>query len=287
MATDRYTAFWISYSSIKDFQHCPREYFLKNVYKDPKTNHKIKLVNPFLSLGQAVHETLDSLSILTVKDRFKDSLLPKFEKSWEKISGKKGGFSNKDAEEVYKNRGERMIRRLIQNPGPLSNLAVKLRGDLPSFWLSEENNIILCGKIDWLEYFPTTDSVHIIEFKTSKNKETDGSLQLPIYYLLAKNCQKRPVSKLSYWYLDLSNEPEEKPIPEPKKSQAEILKIAKQIKLQKQLQRLVCRMNGCAGCKPYEAVLRGEAELVGSTDRDNLYLYGGPTEEEEEDSIIL
>ena len=62
---DKYTAYWVSHSSINDFLKCPRAYFLKNVYKDPKTGRKIKLISPPLALGQAVHEVVESLSVLT------------------------------------------------------------------------------------------------------------------------------------------------------------------------------------------------------------------------------
>ena len=55
-----------------------------------------------------------------------------------------------------------------ENPGPLRNLAVKIKSDLPSYWLSEEDNIMLCGKIDWLEYLKEEDAIHIIDFKTGK-----------------------------------------------------------------------------------------------------------------------
>jgi ATP-dependent helicase/DNAse subunit B len=65
-----------------------------------------------------------------------------------------------------------------------------MKEDLPHYWLSEDDGIILCGKIDWLQYLPDTDSVHIVDFKTSKNKEKANSLQLPIYLLLVSNTQK-------------------------------------------------------------------------------------------------
>ena len=51
---------------------------------------------------------------------------------------------------------------------------------------NEEENIILNGKIDWLEYVPEDDSIRVIDFKTGKNDEKEGSLQLPIYILLLK-----------------------------------------------------------------------------------------------------
>ena len=67
--------------------------------------------------------------------------------------------------------------------------------ELPQFWLSEKDNIMLSGRIDWLEYLEETKSVHIIDFKTGKSKDDGTSLQLEIYHLLVHNCQEHPVEK--------------------------------------------------------------------------------------------
>lgn len=287
MNSDKYSALWISYSSIHDFLECPRAYFLKNIYKNPQTGHKIRLVNPFLSLGQAVHEALDSLSHLKTDKRFETPILANFEISWRKFKGKAGGFTSEEMEEHYKKRGMKMLSKVIKNPRSLAKLTVKLKTALPYYFLSEEDNIILCGKIDWLEYFPLTDSVQVIEFKTGKNKEAPDSLQLPIYYLIAKNCQKRAVSKVSYWYLEEDSGPEEQILPVENESREKILKIGKQIKLARQLDRFKCETNGCRLCRPLERVLKGEAELVGLTERkEDLYL-SGETITEGEESVIL
>lgn len=289
MTGDKYSALWISHSSINDFLKCPRSYFLKNVYKDPKTGHKVKLMSPPLALGQAVHEVLESLSIIPTNARFKEPLIPKFHKIWEKVSGKNGGFFDINIEIKYKNRGEEMIRKVMDSPGPLKSPAVKIQMDLPYFWLSETDNIILCGKIDWLEYLPDTDSVNIIDFKTSKNNNEEvDSLQLPIYHLLVHNCQKRKVSKASYWYLDINTSLEEKKLPNLEESHEKILRIGKQIKLARQFERFKCPHNGCPACKPFEKILNNEAEFVGSDEyRADVYILNQSKSEEKEDGIIL
>lgn len=272
MAPDRYTALWVSHSGISDFLSCPRAYFLKNVYKDPKTGRKFQVMSPPLALGSAVHEVVEGLSVLPTKDRFRESLVAKFERVWEKYHGKKGGFYDLEAQRKYEERGRAMIRRLEKNPGPLANLAVKINQDLPFFWLSEDHNIILCGKIDWLEYLPESDSVHIIDFKTSKSEEDPESLQLPIYCLLVQQTQKRPVAGASYWYLDLSDSLTGRELPNLDEAKEKILKIAKDIKLARQLERFRCPENGCRVCRPLEAILNGEGEYLGTNER-NVDLY--------------
>jgi ATP-dependent helicase/DNAse subunit B len=290
MVKDKYSAVWVSHSSLTDFLVCPRAYFLKNVYKDPKTGHKIQLMSPPLALGQAVHEVLETLSNLPAQTRFDEPLMVRFEQVWEKVSGKKGGFFTPETEKKYKQRGETMISRIVRNPGPLKKLTVKINQELPYFWLSEEENIILCGKIDWLEYLSETDSIHIIDFKTGSNKEQSDSLQLPIYHLLVSRCQKRLVSKMSYWYLEQSDRLTAKELPNLEESKDKIFQIAKKIKLTRSLNRYLCPRQGCQACDPFEAILRHEAELVG-TDRLNRDIYVldrfKPQPDATEDSTIL
>lgn len=290
MVRDKYSAVWVSHSSASNFLECPRAYYLKNIYKDPKTGHKVKLMSPPLALGQAVHEVVESLSELKTIERFKEPLLEKFERAWSKVSGKGGGFFDKETEYKYKTRGEEMIRRVVKNPGPVAELAVKINMDLPYYWLSEEDNIILCGKIDWLKYLPETDSVEIVDFKTSKNEEGDDSLQLPIYHLLVHNCQKRKVEGAWYWYLDKSDQLTKKELPDLEESEKKILKIAKQMKLARQLERFKCPNGeeGCRACKPMEAIVRGEAELVGHDEfRADIYVLGKNIKEEDNEATVL
>ncbi|MEK7680865.1 MAG: PD-(D/E)XK nuclease family protein [Patescibacteria group bacterium] len=285
---DKYSAVWVSHTSISDFLRCSRAYYLKNIYKDPKTNHKIKLMSPALALGSAVHEVLESLSVLPKHSRFSESLMVKFDKAWEKIAGKKGGFTNDETEYKFKTRGQEMLRRVMNNPGPLSGLAVKIQMDLPQFWLSEEDNIMLCGKIDWLEYLPESDSVHIIDFKTGKAEEDPESLQLPIYHLLVNNCQKRKVSKASYWYLDNSDELTPKDLPDLETAHKSVLDIAKQIKLARQLKRFKCPQgDGCGACRPMEAVVSRHAEFVGTDDYNYDVYILNKVEQENMDGMIL
>ncbi|MGI5827603.1 MAG: RecB family exonuclease [Patescibacteria group bacterium] len=289
MPGDKYTAVWVSHTSIGDFLKCPRAYYLNNVYRDPKSGHKIQIMAPPLALGQAVHEVLESLSMLPTEKRLSEPIMGRFNQAWSKVSGKRGGFPDPDTEEKYKKRGEEMLRRVINNPGPLARKAVKIQMDLPHYWLSEEDNIILCGKIDWLEYLESDDSVHIIDFKTSTRDEDPESLQLPIYNLLVHNCQKRKVSKASYWYLERSDTLTEKTLPNLEESKEKVLKLAKEIKLARQLNRFKCpHKNGCYACRPLERVVNGDAEFVGVNEyNQDVYVINKSSDDIEGDSIIL
>jgi len=274
---DKYGAVWVSHSSIGDFLKCHRAYYLHNMHKS-ENNRKINLVSPVLSLGSAVHETLESLAEYKAEDRFKKSLLDVFEENWKKVSGKIGGFKTAEEEVKVKERARQMIERVIKNPGPLLKKTLKLKGGesemLPNFFLSEEDNIILCGKIDWLEYIEADDSVRVVDFKTGKNEEGQGSLQLPIYVLLLNALQKRKIAGAAYWYLDHADEPSNVALPEAGIAREKVLSIAKKIKEAREIGRFECSRGaqGCFSCQPYEKILKGEAEFVG-IDGYNKELY--------------
>lgn len=271
---DKYKATWVSHSSIADFLACPRAYYLRNVFKDPKTGNKITVTSGALSLGQAVHEVIEGLSNLPSEERLKVSLVKKLDVSWKKVEGQIGGFKSIDEEKEFKERAVKMLTRIEQNPGPILNKAIKIKDDfLPNYYLSEEENIILCGKIDWLEYLPESDSVHIIDFKTGKNDEDEESLQLPIYLLLATNTQSKKVTKASYWYLEKSDNLIEKTLPSLLESEDKVLTVARRIKLARQLNHFICPKGGCMKCRPLERVLKGEGKKVGVSDtRQDIYV---------------
>ena len=263
---DKYTATWVSHSSMGDWLRCPRLYFLRNVYKDPLSGRKINVVAPPLALGVAVHETLEGLLELPAEERFVASLSEKFEAAWQKVTGKLGGFSSAAEEAATKERGRAMIERVERRPGPLANKTIRLNQDLPSYFISEADNIILCGKVDWLEYVPSDDSVHVIDFKTGHREEKEDSLQLPIYALLLANCQKRRVSKASYWYLEREEEPRPISLPELSGSYERVMEIARQVKQAREQKMFSCQKggaDGCYACQPFEKIRRGEAEHVG------------------------
>jgi len=287
MAQDKYSAVWVSHSSISDFLKCPRAYFLRNVYKDPKTGHKVTVVTPPLALGSAVHEVIESLATLPATERLKISLVKKLDPVWLKVTGKKGGFSNYTEELGYKERAIKMLMNLQEDPGPILEKAIKIKAgtmNLPNYYLSDRDNIILCGKIDWLKYVESSDSVHIIDFKTGKREESEDSLQLPIYLLLATNTQSKKVSGASYWYLDRDDPPShkasegpsglvEKKLPDIKESFKRVLDIAKKIKEARAKNEFVCPKGGCMSCRPLERVLTGEAEFVGTSEtRQDIYI---------------
>lgn len=274
MAPDKYSATWVSHSSINDFLTCPRAYYLNNVYKDPKTNRKISIINPHLALGTAVHNTLESLveERIPVEERAEISLADRFEAEWEKVKGINGGFIDQRIEDEMKARGQAMVAYVEKDPGPIMRPAVNLPQNnmVPNFYLSEEDNIILCGKVDWLEYLPESDSVYIIDFKTGKRAEKESSLQLPIYLLLVTELQKRPIAGASYWYLEAGEHQGlvEKELPEYADARTRVLETARTVKQAREDKAFDCPRgpSGCFACQPFEVIIQGDATYVGVND---------------------
>lgn len=273
---------WVSHSSIGDFRQCPRKYYLAQMY-DPqrKVKEKMNIPNKYFSLGSAVHDTLDKISYLDPDHRFQTPLSQIYKEVWANYSGELGGFINQDEESEFKEKGKEMLNKLTKNPGILLNQSIPpisltraevFEGAPPNLCLSREENIILCGKLDWLEYLPEDDTVHIVDFKTGKTEESDDSMQIPIYFLLASKCQDKKVKKASYWYLEHENEPTEVALPSMETAFHNVLYLAHQIKEARLNEELKCRYNGCRHCEPYERILKGEGKYIGFIKGKAVYI---------------
>lgn len=289
--SDKYNAIWLSNSSINDFLSCERLYYLKYIFRNQYTGNKISISNPYLSLGIAVHNVIENLKNIKTENRekeIKENLLNNFKKEWKKFSLKMGGFKNEEQEREFFERGENMIKKIINNPKNLLQKIIpesyfwnryKHNGMLPNYFLSENDNLILCGNIDWLEYLENDNSIRIIDFKTGRNDENDYSFQFPIYYLLISNLDKNKkfnITEFAYWYLDQENKKDgnehdefhiikidEEKLKEIKIIENKILEIGKKIKKARE-EKLsesdwICtnekiKGEGCKHCRDFEKV---------------------------------
>jgi ATP-dependent helicase/DNAse subunit B len=271
---DKYTAVWVSHSSMGDFLKCPRLYYLHNVYKDPATGRKMSIVTPHMALGSAVHNVLEDLANYPSEERFKRDLRARFEEEWMNVSGLKGGFVSTEQEEEFKVRGKEMINNVIADPKFLVNKRVKLPKEKmnPNFFLSEEDNIILNGQVDWIEFL-SDETLHIVDFKTGKREESESSLQLPIYLLLCNKLRPQwKVSRASYWYLE-SGKIVEKELPDAETAFRDVYDVALRVKQAREGGEFKCPKGegGCIHCRPYEKILAWKA---GSLDDDSVVSIG-------------
>ena len=282
---------WLSHSSLADFDKCPRLYYLHNVYKEMPLRKKIQVVNPYLTLGMTVHDTLERIRYLPRGERFAKPLTDIFEEIWAGNGGKRGGFTSAEQEKEFKDRGRTMVRRVQDNPGPIGNLSTVIKDKnemVASMWLSQADELVLCGNVDWVEVLPD-GSLHIIDFKTGKNEEPEDSLQLPIYTLLTTYTQSRKVVGVKYWYLERDDEPLAMPLPDLAESLEKVMRAGKQMKLAKQLEKFDCPQGeqGCMFCRPYEEILKGKGECVRETTREKVYILPEVTSRPNFDEVIL
>ncbi len=260
---NKFKATWVSHSSLSDFKKCRRSYYFRNVYKDDK-KRKLSIASPHLSLGVGVHDQLEPLAWIPAADRLNVPFEDQFVKDFEKYRGEIGGFKDNDEFEFFKSRGIDMLGNVRKNPGPLIKPAYRMmkdKSELPWMWLSEKEEIILSGKVDWLE---EDGGMNVYDFKTSKSHSEDpGSLQLPIYQLLIKNLKNKTINKAFYWYIAIDKEPFEQTLPDYKNSYESVLELAMKVKEARASNDLKCPRNGCWNCEPYERILKGEGKLVG------------------------
>ncbi len=261
----------ISHSSITDFNNCSRLYYFRNIYRDSKTGNRIQIVNPYLSLGSAVHDTIDEIINYSPSKRLKISLIERYKKIWKNYSGKKGGFYTKKQESEFKKRGGKMVKK-VEISGLLNRKSLKKSDNLPRADLSE--NIGLVGSFDWIEVLKN-GNLHIIDFKTGKSQEKKNSWQLPIYQILAQKNYDKNVEKLSYWYLEKNSEPVFKESINPDIFISKIKEKATEIKNTINQNNFSCNFfyNRCYWCRNYESIISGKAEYVGFDEKMKKDLY--------------
>ena len=253
-------AIYLSYTSLSDFLKCPRSYYLKNIYRDPKTGFRIQIASPYLSLGSTVHDSVKWY--LEMRGQVtKKQLEDKFRNLWLKYRGKRGGFESREQEAEFGKRGLKMLDNFFTNAQILEKITHKV--DFPPLNLFED--VILMGNFDFVGE-KEDGTLHVLDFKTGAKDEKDP-LQLYIYAILAEANLSKPVSSASFWYLDREDKPKEIVL-DPLEPKLEWVKSkAKELKEVIGKGEWVCikndALNGasCRDCKDYQAIVDGKGEF--------------------------
>ncbi|HEY4694666.1 MAG TPA: PD-(D/E)XK nuclease family protein [Candidatus Nanoarchaeia archaeon] len=252
---------WLSHSSLNDFEKCHKLYYLRNLYRDKLKGNRfrIQIANPYFSLGEAVHDAIDRfVTRYPTSERDKDKLFYEFKRSWQLRAGRRGGFKDSAQEEYFKQRGEAMLERFYKNSSFSKGQTLKV--DFPKLPLVGEDEVVLVGNFDWLE--KTSSGLHILDFKTGTSEE-EGSLQLPIYALLATHVLKLPVEKVSYWYLDRDDKPKEVPLGDLDSVLAQLKQKAQEVATVIAKQDFTDKARPCTtDCEAYQAVVDGKGEYL-------------------------
>src|SRR3990167_2605376 len=190
--------FYVSPNKLKIWLECPRKFWHYYIHEPTKYKEPPRA---YYTLGEAVHDTLNSFFSLVPQIRTKVSALDQFELHWRGIVNQKGGFKDSVAEQEYKNRAIQMLENFFRRE---DILAIPFRLSPSSTkYFPLTSKIMLGGKIDRVDLEPDS-SLHIIDYKTGK-EDRDDPYQLLVYDLLVRCWLKKEVSKLSYLHLEIGN----------------------------------------------------------------------------------
>lgn len=253
-------AIFLSNTSLGDFLKCPRAYYLRNVYRNPKTGYRIQVASPYISLGAIVHDAIkwflenqDKPSLLQLSEQFRNF--------WWKYHGKRGGFSSGEEEKLFGQRGLKMLENFAANYQKLEKLVKSAK--FPKYHLLE--NVVLTGNLDYVGELPD-GSLSVIDFKTG-TKDEDSPLQLYIYGILAENHYGKKVKKMGFWYLDRDAEPKEVVLDPLEKTLEWLSEKGAEVKKALGENNWVCKngpesAEGCRNCRDYQAILEGKGEFM-------------------------
>ncbi|MBU1032119.1 PD-(D/E)XK nuclease family protein [Patescibacteria group bacterium] len=249
-------ALWVSYTGLKDFLRCPRSYYLKNRYRDPKTNNRLLVASAPMTLGSLVHDAV-KWYLQTGRTATLADIVKKYRNHWLKYQGKRGGFPTRQDEAEFGKRGLAMLDNFYKNKACLEK-------NLPAYDFLRyrlDDKIVLNGKVDFIGEL-AGGSLHILDFKTGSKDEEDPT-QLYVYAILAEATFGKPVSKISYWYLDRDSSPKEAVL-DPLEEKLEWLKEkAKEVEKAIKDNKWVCIEGDSpySECKKYEAIIAGRGEF--------------------------
>jgi len=204
-----------SFSKLGLFKTCPQQYYFN--YLDPEVApRKKEFMKPrdYKTRGSAVHDAITLFYHLPPKKRTFEKLKECLKKSWfaEKDPhksmplGKIGGFRDINHErETYKESLiflKNFFEMVDKEPNffflPTENIKNSFC-DYQEMITPIEENISISGKFDRVDKIDN-DSLRVIDFKTSRNNNSDY-FQLEFYKLLAELNFKKRVSTVSFYYL--------------------------------------------------------------------------------------
>lgn len=190
--------FYVSPNKLKIWLECPRKYWHYYLHEPTKYQEPPR---PYYTLGEAVHNALNSFFSLVPQIRTRERFFDLLERYWIAARNQEGGFKDAAEEKIYKNRAVTMLKNFYQKED-ITAVPYKLSPSETKYVPINET-IMLGGKIDRIDEEPD-GSLHIIDYKTGQEDRGDP-YQLPMYALLAKNWLKKVVSKISYLYLESGN----------------------------------------------------------------------------------
>ncbi|MBU0999966.1 PD-(D/E)XK nuclease family protein [Patescibacteria group bacterium] len=261
-------ALWVSYTGLKDFTNCPRSYYLKNRYRDPKSGYRLQIAASAMTLGSLVHDAI-KWYLQTGRTASFDEVIKLYRNRWLKYQGKRGGFATRKEEGDFGKRGLDMLDNFYKNKGILEKNIPAY--DFLRYWLDDK--AVLTGKADFIGELQD-GSLHVLDFKTG-TKDQDDLTQLYIYGILAESNFEKPVSRISYWYLDRDSAVKEAVLDSLEGKLEWIKGKVKVIEEALLKNEWVCIKgeNQCSECKKYQAVIDGKGQFQFSDEAYKKDIY--------------
>jgi len=202
----------LSYSQLRLYQVCPRQYEFANIKKLPR------LVSPAESFGSSVHNTFKKwgdIEVESEKLKVENDQMEIFEGNRNDTSNfplstvsltelwhqtfSPNAFKTRVEADFARQRGEQTMDHFFEwwSQKPRTVLAVE-KGFSIAF-----DGLTLTGRFDRVE--KDEDGIHVIDFKTSpprEQNEIDADLQLSIYAIAVEQEFKQPCIRLSFLFVN-------------------------------------------------------------------------------------
>ena len=220
------------------FFDCPKSYhfsYLDPVYSRMKNELRNQPENiwKFYTLGKAVHDAITLFYYSPPSQRTEKQLKEHLKETWRSEVmwnikpplGKWGGFSSIEEERETYREALLMLKNFFKMAAIEPEIKYLPTDDFRQS-INDYHDLIkplsqdfdISGKFD-LIIKNKDDSLHIIDFKTGK-REGNDDFQLKFYKILAEENFKKPVKKISFYFLKTGNKKES----DLKKGETEIIK---------------------------------------------------------------
>ncbi len=151
-------------------------------------------LRPQDTVGTCVHNTLTALFHLSPQERTEERLLALFRERWQGLSPR---YRRLPGVEELRQRAEGLLQAFARGGG-LAGRPLLLE---PYLQVELAPDVLLLGRPDRVDEEPDL-SLHIIDYKTGEPPQEVDDVQLRLYAIMVHEALRRPVGRVSFWYLD-------------------------------------------------------------------------------------
>jgi len=152
-------------------------------------------LRPQDTAGSLVHRVLcDFFSKILTGERTDERLVGMFEEGWQALSARYLRMAG--VEELRQSTAEQLRLFTATHELKVEPLAVE-----PYFQVEVAPGVTLFGRVDRIDEEPD-GSLHLIDYKTGSHRDEVDARQLRLYAIMAEASLGKPVTRMSFWYLD-------------------------------------------------------------------------------------